>query len=436
MMRFLVFLLLMAPILAAGDWLLSHQGTVSVDWLDMTITASTALVAFALVAVCAAVTFMVLLLWQLAHWPERRRARRQARTLSRGIHYLTQGFTAFALGDEQAAAKALKKAMAALPNEPLPQLLNAQLLQRQGHHDQARGLLRGLLKHEATAQLATQTLIEQHKQRREWSEAITLAETAYKDTPRDRRAVLTLIDLYAHRGDTARMLELTEGMQFRSPLTRHERHRVSAIAHYLAAQAEEDSSRQLRHAQQAANYAPDFLPAVLAYVNQLETAEQHRRARKILRNAWREHPSSLLIAPILHHLEKTPAAKQSRLLRLFSTEPKRAAEYLLNARHALNRGQVEEAKPLLESALTLEESKQACLMMAEVEQELNGTQGANVWRARAMDAPAGERWVCGHCGHSQDSWQPHCAQCDSFDSLALQSKATTPLTSVAVPDVI
>jgi HemY protein len=417
MIRFLVFILLLIPLMLAGDWLLSNQGQITIQWFDYTIQISTALAVFTLAACFVLVTVIFLLLAQLVQWPERRRARKRYRTLGRGLTHLTQGFTALALGDDMAAMASLKKARLALPNEPLPQLLSAQLLQRQGKHEEARGFLRALLKHDATAELATHKLIEQHMTRREWSQAIALAEPAHRDAPRDRWLLLTLIDLYAHIGNASAMLALTEGWQFRSPLEKTERHRIAALAHYTLAKSADELHIAQQHLQQAVNYAPEFLPALVEFSTYLATHDASSKARKLLRKAWLIHPSPLLIAPILLSIAAEKERQQPRLLKSFLNEPRRAAHYLLEAQYALDHHEHERAKPLLEAALALEESKHACAMMADVERELRGTQAANGWMARAMDAPTAESWLCDRCGHAHAHWHMHCGSCSAFDSL-------------------
>lgn len=431
MIRFLLFLLLLVPLMFAGNWLLVHQGDVTIQWFNYTIEIKTALAVFAMAGVCIFITIILLLLWQLMGWPERRRARKRYRTLARGLAHLTQGFTALALGDESAAVQALKKARVALPNEPLPQLLTAQLMQRQGNHEEARGFLRALLKHESTSVLATHKLIEQHMGRREWTEAIALAESAQKDAPRDRWVLLTLIDLYAHTGNITRMLELTEGWQFRSPLSRAERHRVAALAHYLLSNGEEDATGKLRELQQTVNYAPDFLPAMLAYSHLMIAQGERRRARKTLLAAWKRRPLLPLVSPILQSINDVSAHQQSRLLKSFAHEPMQALDHLLRAQQLIQAGEFEQAKPLIEAALTLEESKHACTLMADVERELRGTPAATGWMARAMDAPTAESWLCERCGHAHKDWQLHCGSCNAFDSLAYE-RPEARITSVAV----
>lgn len=431
MARFVLFLILLVPLTMAGNWLLGHPGTVHITWLGYEIEAHIAVAATALAVACILAVVVALGLWQVATWPERRKARHRYRTVSKGLQLLTQGMTALALGNETSAEQALRRARATLPGEPLPTLLTAQLLQRQGKQEEARGQFRALLAHASTAQLATQRLIEQHLARREWADATTLAEDAHRDTPRDRWLVLTLVSLYARQGASAQIKALTEGWHWQSPLTRDERHRYAAFGYLLAAAADSTPQARLTSLRHAYGYAPQWLPATLAYAVALLDAGQHPRARKVLLAGWNQQPVAALIVPILRTLEPLNARQQQRMLKPF-THSDSAAWHLLAGMQALDEGDAARAKSMAAQALALEESKQGCALMAEAEKRLNGAEAATVWLARAMDAPRAPGWICQRCGHEHAAWQPHCSSCDTFDTLAYE-RPETRITSIDVP---
>jgi HemY protein len=434
MIRWLFFIACIAALYYGGAWLLDHPGEVVVQWLGLEITLHIVALAAVLVLFSIVIGYLSVLLWRLGTWPARRRARKQQRTLKRGLEQLTRGVTALAMGDEKLAEDALKKATLALPNEPLPQLLTAQLMQRQGKHMDAQIQFKALMQHPSTAGLATRKLIEQHLQRREWANAMTLTQEARKTSPRDNWLTLTLLDLCAREKDATQMLALTEGWQWQSPLTKEERHRYAAIGHYLLAQQVENPRKKEQALRHAVGYAPDFLPAVVEYAQELLTQESPRRARKWLLEAWKKSPSSLLIAPILECLEHESPRAQARLLKPFMAKKMEAAHYHLAARHAMHAQEFARARAELEQAIALEETKETILLMAEIESELRSNQAANSWTARAVDAPTGTTWVCMHCGHLHATWKSHCDSCDHFDSLCYE-RPEARITSVEVATI-
>jgi HemY protein len=420
MAKFVLFLILLIPLVAAGNWLLDHPGTLTLDWMGYDIELSI-LAAAGMLALAALLIFILAMLsWQLVTWPERRRARKKYRTLSKGLRELTHGVTALALGNEALAQKWLKKATAHLPGEPLPQLLTAQLLQRQDNVEGARKELRALMQHEATATLASHQLIEQHVRDKAWQQAITLAETLRAQEPSDRWLALVMIDLYARLNDTAKLLGLTEGWKFKSPLTREERHRYAALAYYLQSKTKDDARAKANDLRHATSYAPDFLPAVIDYSDTLCERDERRSARKLLRNAWAEQPDPLLIEPIIHTLADESPRAQHRFTRAVTKGADTAEAHQLEAALCTELGELEDAETELKAALAREESKPLLKQMAALETKLHGESAANPYLSRAADAPEGMRWICQSCGAADDAWHSHCRQCDTFDSLLRQ----------------
>ena len=417
MLRFVLFLLLLVPLVALGNWLIAHPGTIDITWLGYEISLAVPAAVMALMLVILLASIVMLFLWHIATWPERRQARRRFRTLSKGLMQLTEAVTALALGDDKAAQRALKKATHLLPGEPLPSLLSAQLLQRQGQHEAARQELRSLMKHETTATLASRRLIEQHLHEKAWGQALALVEKMREDDKEDRWLALTAIDLYSRRGDTAQILALTEGWKFRSPLTREERHRYAALAYYALAQGKEDMSAKRTALRHAVGYAPDFLPAVIAYADTLMNDDSHSNARKLLRDAWANKPDALLIPSILHALQNESPRAQARLIKAFLKGEKNAPHYQLEAQYLLGIHELKNAEDALQKALELETTQPVYAALAEIQKRLHGEETANRTLARAMQAPSGASWICHSCGGSHAQWQPHCEQCNAFDTL-------------------
>ena len=417
MMHLLFIFIFLGACVVGGNWLFQHPGSIDITWLGYEITLHIVVLAFLLLLLIFVVAFFSILLWRLFTWPSRRRARVKHRTFKRGLEQLTRGVTALAMGDEDMAEEALKKALLALPNEPLPQLLNAQLLQRQGKHADAEVQFRALMNHTSTAELATRRLIEQHVARHAWADAAKLAEDARTRAPRDHWLIVTLIDLYTRAKNVAPILALTEGWQWQSPLPKEERHHFAALAYYLAAQLTDNAHKKEQSLRHAVGYAPDFLPAIIDYATLLLSESNKRSARKWLLEAWNARPVNLLIPPILASIHEDTPRAQMRLLKPFLAKELTAAHHLLIARNAMALHEYAAARTALEEALTFEESKEVATLMAEVERELRSDAAAARWLARAVDAPVGMGWVCQHCGAVHGQWHSHCTQCDHFDTL-------------------
>lgn len=417
MMRWLMFIALIAGGYFGFGWLIEHPGEVNINWLGLAITLHITLLAALLIVFALVIGYLSVLLWRAATWPTRRRDRKEQRIFRRGLEQLTKSVAALSIGDDRLAEEALKKATAALPNEPLPKLLTAQLLQRQGKQAEAQAEFKSLIHHPSTAGLATRKLIENYMARGEWSEAERLSEDARKENPRDRWLIVTSLSLHARARRASEMLALTEGWQWQSPLCKEERHRYAALAHYLSATGMAQPRKQEQSLRHAVGYAPGFLPAVIAYAELLMEQHSMSRARKWLLDAWKSNPSLLLVSPILLSIAGETPRSQQRLLRPFLRGELSGIHHLLEAKQALAAKEFGRAKSALQQSITLLPCKESMLLMAQIETELNDNAAANSWTARAVDAPDDAAWVCSQCGHSADQWSAHCGSCQSFDTL-------------------
>lgn len=419
MIRFLFLtLLLVVGALLALDWLGQHPGEVHLSWLGYEVQMHIAVLLFVFSATLVLASMLAVMLWQVLRWPERRRLRRNLRVVRRGLEQLTRGVTALSMGDEKAAAEAIRKALSLLPDEPLPRLMQAQLLQRQGQQAAAEQEFRALLSHKATAELATRRMIEQHASRGEWQAARATAEEALAAHPQDRWLTLSLLDLSARMGDYKRMLALSEGWQWQSPLSKEERHRQAALAYYLQSQQTKANHVRLQALRHAVGYAPEFLPATLAYAEALQAHESPRRARKFLLECWRRAPLTALIEPILETMaQETAPAARARLLRPFIKSPSQAAEYILSARLSLAAGDLAAARAALSAADRLDERAQGLHAHVLLAQAEGRTAAAEDYRLRRERAAANAEYRCTDCLHPHPLWQPHCAQCGHYDTL-------------------
>ena len=57
------------------------------------------------------------------------------------------------------------------------------------------------------------------------------------------------------------------------------------------------------------------------------------------------------------------------------------------------------------------------IMAAAAKGEDEAEQVVRGFLAKAVTAPRGPAWVCGHCGAQHGEWSPTCHACDAFDTL-------------------
>ncbi|MFZ4125303.1 MAG: heme biosynthesis HemY N-terminal domain-containing protein [Rickettsiales bacterium] len=418
MAKFIVFLLLLIPLSTGAMWLMDHPGFITIEWFGYEIRMAMALVIVALAITLMLTTWLGLLFWQLFHWPEKRRLRKELSRKDKGLQQLTRSVTALALQDTHSAERALHQAVKLLPTSALPRLLAAQLAHSQGNNTKSAEHLRFLLGDKDTSLFATRRLIDQHMQQKQYEEALVLALQAHQDQPRDHHTNLVLMDLYFHCNRLDDVIAQATSTKLHHGLSRSERHRFAGIAYYLIAIKETEPLARLRALKHATNYAPDFLPAVILLAQHYIEQAQSRDAFKVLRRAWVSAPHPALLQQLLAYLAPLPAKRQRRIAAMLALKAKGTAEAaLLEATIAQQQERYEDASRILHAAIAQHDRKPLYSAMADVAVKLSGQAAdANPWFKRAMDAPNEPRWHCASCGASQNQWELHCTSCGALDS--------------------
>jgi HemY protein len=418
MARFILFLLLLIPLSAAGMWLMDNPGFITIEWFGYEIRLAMAAALITLTLALFVVIWLALLFWQLLNWPERRGLRKKLHHTEKGLQMLTRSVTALALHDSVAAEKSLHQAVRLLPQSALPRLLAAQLAQSQGNSEKSAEHLRFLLADKDTSIFATRRLIDQRMQQKNYEEALILALQAHQDQPRDHWTTLVLVDLYFRCSRLDDVIALCTGVKLHSALSREERHRFAAIAYYQRAIKELEPLAKIRALKHATNYAPEFLPAVILFAQHYSEHNQPRDALKILRRAWAHAPQPSLMAMLMALLAPMNPRQQRRMAATLAAKAKGTAEAaLLEAHIAKDQERYDDAATILQAAIAQHDRKPLYALMAEVAPKIEGKQSdATTWMKRAMDAPNEPRWHCASCGAMQSQWELHCSSCGALDS--------------------
>ncbi|HYB11602.1 MAG TPA: heme biosynthesis HemY N-terminal domain-containing protein [Alphaproteobacteria bacterium] len=434
MIRATVYLLVFAVLAAAVAWVADHPGAVTLTWLGYRVDTDVAVLLAAL-ALLAAVA--MILLWALRLvWgtPGRMmRHRRESRRL-KGYRALTQGMVAVAAGDADEARRQARRADVLLGEPPLTLLLSAQAAQLNGDEAAASKYFTAMLDRPGTRFLGLRGLIVQARKKGDTPAALDLARRARELRPNTAWVLTTLHELELRAGewlaaaDTARLATRAHAM------TTAESERNRAIAFYQAGKAAEasgDKDAALRDARRAVDLDPSFTPAVVRAASLCANAGKHRRARRLIEEAWSRAPHPDLAAAYLAlEDDQDPLKRLMRMQRLVSRRPADPESHLALAQAALDARLWGEARHALEALGTRADrglTARACRLWATLEEAEHGDGAASrAWLARATTATPDPAWTCEQCGTAHAAWAPFCAHCSAYDKLHWRSPAHTP----------
>ncbi len=420
--RSLLYLILVAGLVAVAVFLAEYPGVMSLTWLGYEIELSFGifLVGVVLLMVLLAIGYYVLRYiwrfpWIMGGKMRSSRARRGQEAVSRGI-------LAAAAGDIEAAEEWTRRAKRLASDEPLTGLLTAQTAQLKGDHETATAVFVGMLDKEETRLLGLRGLVTQAAREENDERALEYAREAYAMRPQTPWVLEQLFECSekAHSLDEA---EDAVRMQLRhEQIERPAANRKRAVLAYERAEdalEAGDLDKALKEAKTCHRLAPELAPgtALLAKVHMARGS--HRRAARALEKGWKWAPHPDLVAAYKALIPVEPPLDWLRRVRkLVAERSGHEAARLATAAAALEAEVWPEVRQYLRIDGGEPVSRSACLLMAELERRENGDeQAADAWMLRAEAAPPDPAWVCKVSGVIVERWYPRCPASGVFDSL-------------------
>lgn len=418
MLKVILFLLAGCVIVAVAWLLAGIPGHIAASIGAYTVETSAPFAILIFVALLVVILLVLRILRGLRTLPQVGAGWNRRYRAASGERAVTRVLVALAAGEQAAARKQARRARNLLGDSPQTLLLVAEAGRLSGREDEAEQAFRALTQQKDARFLGLRGLLRQAVDRRDWPEALVIANQAEAAHPgtiwlRQQRAELAL-----QTENWAEALELV-GTDPRRP-----------TYYVAAADAEPDPRRSLSYAKRAWKQDPAFAPAALAYATRLRSAGQEKRAQSCIAEAWRRAPNPELAAfalvPESDKLARAQAAK-----RLAAANPASVESRLLLARVALDAGLTGEARHQLQVVESEGlHQRRICLLLAEVEEQERGdTEAGRLAQRdalrRAATAEPDPRWQCTNCHTDHSAWHPKCDACGSVGTVQWLSSART-----------
>jgi len=408
MIRLIVYIALSLLVTAGAAWLISLQGTVTIDMAGYRLQPGLGAVALALILTIIVSIAIWAVIRRILEAPKRlaRIARQRRKDL--GVEALSDGFIALQAGNLQKARQFAREAQTRLPDNAAAQLLEARADLALGDLGPARLHYRALISNPKTALAALSGLYDQARAQGRNDIALTFAKKATALTPGVEWAETALFDDLTKKAAWPEALERVNARPAASRDERAEKRRQQAVLHTAIAAATETTEplEALDHAQSAIKLQPDFVPAALIAARIHASRDETRKAQSLLRRVWRTtgHPQ---VATLFANAQPGASAieRLKRVRDLIGTNPEDLAAAMVVAHAAIDAYEWPLARNVLANFSAANPTQGVCTLMAEIEEGQNGDQGkAREWLARAVRAPRDPVWVAD--GITSDEWEP------------------------------
>lgn len=432
--RLLIFVAVVAALVAVAVWLADRPGAVTIHWLGWRVDTSVPVLIAALLLALAALEGAVWLVRTVLASPGRWLARRRAKRTRQGYAALTDGLAAVLSGDPRQAKRLARRADKLLPESRLTGLLTAQAAELAGDQAEARKRLSAMLERPETAFLGLKGLMQMALKDGERDAALDYARRAWALNPQAEGLAGTLFDLQARAGQWAEAeLTLAEARK-RKVIAGGDLSRRRAIVLSERARLAEEAKatdEALRLALKAHEADPGLAPPTVLAAELLHRRNKPRKAAAVIESAWKVAPHPVLAEAYLGLAPaETVLQRVKRVERLVKLNPDSPDGHMALAEAALEARLWGQARTHLEAAAAQRPGQKVFTLLARLERDERKDEAAALaWTAKAASAPPEPVWVCGSCGAKSWEWSACCRDCGAVDSLDWQQ----PLVRLPVP---
>ena len=423
MIRFLIYVVEVAVVVAIAVWLADRPGLVSLDWQGWRIETSVGILALSVfllaVGVAAAFATWRWLRRRPREWSMRRRLNRQ----EAGLRALSEGLVAIASGDADSARKHTRRADSLLDHAPVTVLLEAQTAQIAGDEAAARATFERMTQNADTEFLGLRGLITDALRVGDDSRALTYARRAYVLKPRTPWLVETMVSLLSRAGDwreAQRLLE--ESQKSKRSMTVQVRQQQAALLTERArsSQAAGQADDAFAQARKANELDSALVPAACLLARLVAEEGRAWRVRKFIEKSWLAAPHPDLRDAYLGLLEpeQPPLERYKAVEKLVRATPDHPESRLALARAALDANLWGEARRQLDELQAASPTADVFRLRARLADEDGEDMTAPAdWLELAANADSDRAWVCSDCGTVADEWSAVCGHCGAFATL-------------------
>jgi HemY protein len=404
----LLWRFLLLVVLALGfAWLADRPGSITINWLGREIHTSVAVAVVVALLALVAMSFLWSLVRRLWRSPTAAREFLRFRKTRKGYEALSKGIIAAGAGDAQAASKHAATAGNALSDEPLVNILAAQAAQLKGNKDDVRRIFEDMAKSPDTELFGLRGLFSEARNSGDLVAALKHAEKALALNARLPWASTAVLQVQTAR-KSWEAAAITLEQQGRNGLLAKDqaaRKRAAMLTAEALSLEDKEPAKALDLASKAIDLDPALVPAAGIVARSHIASGSTRRAMKVLKSAWSQHPHPELADLIIKaDAAGNAEAGYERLRDTVSSNDGNIEGAVAIANAAIAARRFDVAREALSAYVADQPQARVCALMAQIEDAADDKGRVKDWLARAIHAPRDPMWVSD--GVARNRWMP------------------------------
>jgi HemY protein len=395
MLKLLCYFFLLVLLALGFAWLADRPGAVNIKWLGRDIQMSLVVAVTVLLIALGSLSFLWSVVQRIWRSPTAAREFWRFRKHRKGYEALSKGIIAAGAGDAQSAARHAATAGNALSDEPLVNVLAAQAAQLKGDKENVRRVFEEMAKSPDTEVFGLRGLFVEARNSGDLVAALKHAERALSLNPRLPWASTAVLQVQTARKswEAAALTMEQQGRNGLAPKDVAAKKRAALLVAEAMAVEDKDAARALELASKALDLDGKLVPAAALVARQHIASGSTRRAMKVLRAAWAQHPHPELADLIARAADDGAEAAFERVRDTVGSADTNIENAVALAKFALAARRVDVARQALSSHGDQQPQARVCALMAEIEEAADDKGRVREWLARAIHAPRDPMWV-------------------------------------------
>ena len=433
MLKFTLIFIQLIFVLSITFFLVSNSFNISFDIGDLSYNFNSNLLVIFLISLILIIILLNFLYFKTKFIFEKYSYVKKFNKTQKGYDFFVEAMIALLNKDNKSATASARKMNGLLKQElSLNLLLQSEILKIEKKSDQLIEVYDKMLKNNTTKTLGYRGLMEESLKQQDYHHAFIYGEKLFLLNPKIEKLYDTLVSIIAKTRNWNQLTVITDKAYKNKIINKEEVIQNKSIAMYEIAKIKmkSDTIEAINLIEKAISMKKGFAPYIKLYIEILFSLNNISKVQKVLKNYWKDSPSSALRSSVTKVLKNNKIKEIDFINKIITKNINHNESKKILIDFAIHFSEWSIARENIKGLIGTNPSKEICLFMSEIELgEFNDIQKSEGWKLRANNADVDKYWVCNITNNSQKNWSS-LSEAGHFNSLEWRQPKMLGLLSV------